>query len=495
MSNNGTGGGGVIASGLPEEVADAQREGQPIHRQLTTTRRLREDLQNVVRSSITPIIGQTAPLTNVIPSSMRTQVSSSWSGVTAWNSSATNLPSTTSSPASSSFSNLITFQPTSHAATSAASSGSAYHQMGHTSGAAHRHPAATSQPTVNQDAIILNMEGFETQQPRTNQGADSTEEQRGASGQTTSDQEPESGWSQLLNSNPELRAVVNACEQYIPFCVLVFVKSLFNHGLGIVVFIGLVLTFMHSNSVVKHQIGRQSRRSVGPLMAVSLNICFSSVFLYYMFFNNQLSLSAFFIPPSEVSSFVDMLWIVGINDFILKFISVFTKICVTLLPSRVLPYQKRGKFYLFIEVTSQLHRQLAPIQPWLMYLLHAQGEGPASIPNKVLGVFLTAAYMVVKGKAFMKAIRLWRLALQKLLQSTRYGKTPSDEQMKTSGGFCPICQDSYQEPTMLHCKHIFCEECVATWFDRDTTCPMCRAKVSEDPAWRDGSTSQFIQLF
>ena len=27
----------------------------------------------------------------------------------------------------------------------------------------------------------------------------------------------------------------------------------------------------------------------------------------------------------------------------------------------------------------------------------------------------------------------------------RYGKTPSDEQMKTSGGFCPICQDSYQD--------------------------------------------------
>ena len=32
---------------------------------------------------------------------------------------------------------------------------------------------------------------------------------------------------------------------------------------------------------------------------------------------------------------------------------------------------------------------------------------------------------------------------------------------------------------MLHCKHIFCEDCVATWFDRDTTCPMCRAKVKE----------------
>ena len=57
---------------------------------------------------------------------------------------------------------------------------------------------------------------------------------------------------------------------------------------------------------------------------------------------------------------------------------------------------------------------------------------------------------------------------------SRYGKTPSEDQIKASGGYCPICQDTYHDPVMLHCKHIFCEECVATWFDRDTTCPMCR---------------------
>ncbi len=39
---------------------------------------------------------------------------------------------------------------------------------------------------------------------------------------------------------------------------------------------------------------------------------------------------------------------------------------------------------------------------------------------QVLGVFLTAGYMVIKGSAFMKALKLWRTALQKLLQSTRY---------------------------------------------------------------------------
>jgi len=307
--------------------------------------------------------------------------------------------------------------------------------------------------------------------------------------------EPESGWSQILNSNPELKAIVNACERYIPFCILVFIKSVFEHGLGIIVCLGLVLTFLHSNSVVKHQIGRQGRRNLGPLLAVTVNLSICTVFIYYMFFDLKLSLSAFFIPPEEVCSVVDLLWIVGINDFFLKFLSVFTKIIVTVSPAKFLPYQKRGKYYLFIEVTSQLHRQLAPIQPWLMYLLHAKGEGASTIPYKLLGVFLTAAYMVVKGKSLVKALELWRLALHKVMRSTRYGKSPTADEMKSGNGFCPICQDNYHEPTMLQCKHIFCEECVSTWFDRDTTCPMCRAKISEDPAWRDGSTSQFIQLF
>ena len=27
------------------------------------------------------------------------------------------------------------------------------------------------------------------------------------------EQEPESGWAQILNSNPELKAIVNACER------------------------------------------------------------------------------------------------------------------------------------------------------------------------------------------------------------------------------------------------------------------------------------------
>merc|ERR1719319_644609 len=349
-------------------------------------------------------------------------------------------------------------------------------------------------PPPNAASHVLDMEAV-FQQPQPQQDPEAGIQQPQPTQQPPPQPQSESGWSAILASNPELRAVVSAGERYIPFILIVGVKSVFEHGTGIIVCLGLILTFLHANSVVKQQVSRQARRNLWAVAAITVNLIACILFIYYVFQDDKLYLSALFIPPQNVTTFYDLLWIVGVNDFFLKYVAVLAKVLVTVLPAKILPYQKRGKYYLFIEVTSQLHRQLAPLQPWLIYLLASNGEGAGSIPNKVLGVFLTAAYMVVKGKIIMVALKLWRTAFYKLLQSTRYGQTPNQDQIKASGGSCPICQDNYHEPTMLKCNHIFCEECVSTWFDRDTTCPMCRAKVTEDPSWRDGSTSQFIQLF
>ena len=117
------------------------------------------------------------------------------------------------------------------------------------------------------------------------------------------------------------------------------------------------------------QVARQGRRNLGALLAISVNMVACCLFIYFVFLDDVLVLSAFFIPPSAVATFHDLLWIVGVNDFVLKFLAVLAKVVVTVLPASVLQYQKRGKYFLFLEVSSQLHRQLAPLQVLLMLLL------------------------------------------------------------------------------------------------------------------------------
>ena len=52
-------------------------------------------------------------------------------------------------------------------------------------------------------------------------------------------------------------------------------------------------------------------------------------------------------------------------------------------------------------------------------------------------------------------------------------------------------------PLRLSCRHVFCEDCVSEWFEREPTCPLCRAVIK--PAglrsFSNGGTSMWPQLF
>ncbi|XP_067015785.2 RING finger and transmembrane domain-containing protein 2 [Anabrus simplex] len=301
----------------------------------------------------------------------------------------------------------------------------------------------------------------------------------------------EEGAAELLRQSPETRAFLAILYKYVPFFLILLAKGIYDHRAGILIFIGLFVTFSHANSVVTREIAKQGRRSLTSLLIIVCNLMGCILFIYYIFQDQKLYLSLVFIPPySQPLSVWDLLWIVGVTDFVLKLVTIILKVSVAALPAVVLPYQRRGKCYLFLEATSQLYRSLAPIQPWLYYLLESyQG------PEKVVGVFLSAAYMVSKGTDLMSKGKLWRNAFWKLLQNMNLGVSPNKDQLHLAGNQCPICHDEYETPVLLHCRHIFCEACVATWFDRVQTCPLCRAKVVDDPSWRDGTTTYFTQLY
>ena len=133
-----------------------------------------------------------------------------------------------------------------------------------------------------------------------------------------------------------------------------------------------------------------------------------------------------------------------------------------------------------------------------------------------MGVLLSAAYTVAKFSEILKRAKFCHKSFTKLFQKVvsislvfccvitfcndffffkSFGVTPTKEQINVAGNQCPICHDAYNSPIMLDCNHIFCELCVGTWFDREQTCPLCRAKVVDDPIWRDGETTFFTQFY
>ncbi|GAX80347.1 hypothetical protein CEUSTIGMA_g7786.t1 [Chlamydomonas eustigma] len=42
---------------------------------------------------------------------------------------------------------------------------------------------------------------------------------------------------------------------------------------------------------------------------------------------------------------------------------------------------------------------------------------------------------------------------------------------------CPICQEYVSVGIRLKCSHLFCDDCISQWLEKNRTCPMCRVEI------------------
>ncbi|XP_059486661.1 RING finger and transmembrane domain-containing protein 2-like [Neocloeon triangulifer] len=291
--------------------------------------------------------------------------------------------------------------------------------------------------------------------------------------------------------NPETIAMMAMMQRYLPFVLILLVKLLFDHGIGILVGLALLITFSHANSRLKREVGLQARSSISGLVFLLIHILFCIV-LFYLVFADEILYSSLWLAPTFLpTSFPDLLWVVLVTDSVLKLITVECKAVLAILPATTIAFAKRGKVFLSIEATSQLYRAVAPVQAWLYYLVNSY-EGV----YRVLGFTLASVYVLCKFWELLARYKMWHSSVQQLFRHSALGEAPTAQQLATAGNMCTICHDEFSEPVALQvCGHVFCESCLTTWCDREQSCPLCRAKVGTDPAWRDGSTSFFLQLF
>lgn len=152
-------------------------------------------------------------------------------------------------------------------------------------------------------------------------------------------------------NNPEIhndRNIVEAqlalkpLQKYIPFILILLTKGLYDHHEGILNFAVLFIVFAYSNSVVRKEATKRSRRNCSKLLLSLLYISLCVFFINYIFEDEKLYTSLIFIRTFEKPLSVwDLLWIVGITDFILKLITVMFKILLTSTPEKIVMFQKR----------------------------------------------------------------------------------------------------------------------------------------------------------
>lgn len=300
------------------------------------------------------------------------------------------------------------------------------------------------------------------------------------------DSQSEDGTQQVV----DVRATLNLLIRYAPFYFILFIKFMYDSREGIFTFIILFCTFTHSNSLVRREHGKQMNRSILALFSELVFTTSCIAIVHFLFGHGKLLPNVVMFPGYTELDVWELLWLVVLTDLIVKIITVDIKILVTMMPAFILPFQKRGKVYLFTEAVSQLYRSLLTIQPWIFYLMQSY-EGS----EKMVGMFLTSVYVIAKVIEVLIRLRLFKNATWTLLQSVNLGTKPTCEQLLSAGDSCPICHDDYTTPVRLGCSHIFCELCISAWLDREHTCPLCRAKVADEPTWRDGSTTYDFQLY
>nr|XP_029729686.1 flocculation protein FLO11 [Aedes albopictus] len=296
---------------------------------------------------------------------------------------------------------------------------------------------------------------------------------------------------EALNQIPEARAMMDTFARYIPLLFILVTKLCYDHLDGIIHFLALLMTFSHANWVVRQEISKQGQKRIMVLLRELIFI--------------GIALGRRWICPRTEEHLPQHPVHAGLvrtadskNPSILR-VHVRSGAQAShhhrqdrhhsdaTERNRV---QKSRKNYLMTESLSQLYRAAAPIQPWLIFLFESYSGS-----EKIVGVILSAVYMVAKSSDLLDRIKFCKRSVIKLLQKTSYGTIPSKEQLQACGGQCPICHDNFNSPVLLECNHIFCELCVGTWFDREQTCPLCRAKIVDDPSYRDGATTFFLQLY
>ncbi|XP_058737181.1 uncharacterized protein LOC131609494 [Vicia villosa] len=282
-------------------------------------------------------------------------------------------------------------------------------------------------------------------------------------------------------------------EQVLPFSLLLLVVFIRQHLQGFFVTIWIAAVLFKSNDILRKQTALKGERKMPVLIGISVAFALHVVGVYWWYQNDDLMYPLVMLPPKEIPPFWHAIFIIMVNDTLARQAAMIFK-CILLMyykNSRGRNYRKQGQMLTLVEYLLLLYRALLPTPVWYRFFLNK--EYGSLFSSLMTGLYLTfkLTSVVEKVQSFFASVK----ALSR--KEVHYGAHATSEQVVAAGDLCAICQEKMHAPILLRCKHIFCEDCVSEWFERERTCPLCRAlvKPADLRSFGDGSTSLFFQLF
>ncbi|KAE9596006.1 hypothetical protein Lal_00030726 [Lupinus albus] len=290
----------------------------------------------------------------------------------------------------------------------------------------------------------------------------------------------------------DIQQIAKWIEQILPFSLLLFVVFIRQHLQGFFVTIWVSAVMFKSNEIVKRQTALKGDRRVFILVGISVAFMLHVMCIYWWYRNDDLLYPLVMVPP-KATPFWHSIFIILVNDTLVRQAAMTFK-CFLLIyykNSRGQNFRRQAQMLTLVEYTLLLYRALLPTPVWYRFFLNK--DYGSLFSSLTTGLYLTfkLTSVVEKVKCFFSAVK----ALSR--KDVNYGVCATMEQVNAAGDLCAICQEKMHAPILLRCKHIFCEECVSEWFERERTCPLCRALVrpADLRTFGDGSTSLLFQLF
>ncbi|OWM67029.1 RING finger and transmembrane domain-containing protein 2 isoform X2 [Punica granatum] len=282
-------------------------------------------------------------------------------------------------------------------------------------------------------------------------------------------------------------------EQVLPFSLLLLVVFIRQHLQGFFITIWIAAVLFKSNDILRKQTALKGERRIPVLAGISLAFALHVAGVYWWYRRDDLLYPLIMLPPKAIPPFWHAIFIIMVNDTMVRQAAMVLK-CFLLMyyrNSRGRNYRRQGQMLTLVEYLLLLYRALLPTPVWYRFFLNKEY-------GSLFSSLMTGLYLTFKLTSVVEKVQCFFTALRALSRKeVHYGAYATAEQVNAAGDLCAICQEKMHAPILLRCKHIFCEDCVSEWFERERTCPLCRAlvKSADLRSFGDGSTSLFFQLF